>query len=1184
MTATGLMTSEGPGTRADNDATSLGHDGRRRRTIGRALGPVVVVIGAALAVGVWLAAPASAAAPNNDNFDNATLLPGPVGEIAGNNVGATGEYFEPDHAERSAESGYNRSVWYRWTAPESGIATLNMSDESDFLEVVVVYTGSGVSTLTRHATAPLGWVQVKFPVVAGTAYHIVVDGIRQIDPRCQTCTNRVPNDSGTFRMQWAVNPPANDDFGTGSSLSGVDGTLTASNRRATRQPAELNHAGLPPSVSVWFDWTAPASGAAVFTTRGSSFDTTLDVSTGDTVYELRPLGESNDYGGFFGSRQSRVEFTAVAGTKYRIAVDGAGGARGEVVLQWAVNRPANDDFAKPAVISGVQGTATGTNVRSTGEPGEPNHAKSAPDRTVWYAWTPQESGPATITTRGSSFDTTLAVYEGSSLPLLTQVAANDDWMGNRQSKVALGVAAGRIYRIAVDGYNGQTGAISLQWAVNPPPNDDFSKAQVLAGAEGRTSGTTVRSTGEPGEPNHAGSAPDRSVWYAWTAPESGPATFTTRGSGFDTTLAVYQGSAVGGLTSMAANDNWVSGNPQSKVAFGAVAGTTYRIAVDGAAAQAGSLSLQWSVNPPANDDLAKAQLLSGPEGSVTGTNVRATGEPGEPNLPDNTVWYGWTAPESGRATFSTRGSGFDTVLGVFTGTSAGNLGVVGSSGDYSGSFQSKVDFTATAGTAYRVAVAGSPGQNGPVMLGWSVGRPGNDDLSTASVLGAGGGSVTGTNLRATPEPGEPGHGGSGPSRSVWYDWTAPQSGTVAFATTGSSFDTVMAAYTGSALTRLTLVAANDDSGPGQASLIGFPAVAGTTYHVVVDGFAASVGTVNLAWGYQPPAVSIGDASQLEADVATTMSFPVSLSGPSAQPVTVNYTTGNGSARAPGDYNAVSGTLTFEPGELTKAIAVTVAGDTAAEADETFTVVLFGPTNATVARATGTGTIRDDDTPRELRIGDTAVVEGNAGTTNATFTVSLSAGSTKPVQVTYATAEGTAKAGPDYFGGVGTLNFAPGETTKSVTLPVNGDVLDEPDETFTVVLSQPVNGVIVKGTGVATIVDDDAPPSVSIADASMAEGNSGTTPATFTVTLSAPSGKTVTVAYSTGNGTATAPDDFHATSGAVTFLPGERTKSISVTVKGDTLLELNETFVVTLSGPVNTSLATATGVGTIVNDD
>ncbi|MEY2475791.1 MAG: large repetitive protein [Actinomycetota bacterium] len=335
----------------------------------------------------------------------------------------------------------------------------------------------------------------------------------------------------------------------------------------------------------------------------------------------------------------------------------------------------------------------------------------------------------------------------------------------------------------------------------------------------------------------------------------------------------------------------------------------------------------------------------------------------------------------------------------------------------------------------------------------------------------------------------------------------------------------------------------------------------------------------------PPSISIADATVTEGNTGTvTATFNVTLSAASTQTVTVQYATANGTATAPADYATKSGTVTFAPGETTQPVTVTVAGDTLDEPNETFLVNLSAPVNATIADGQATGTITDDDNPPSLSVADVTVAEGNGGSTNANFAVTLSAASGQTVTVNYATANGTATAGTDYTNTAGSLTFDPGQTSKTVSVAVVGDTLDEPNETFTLTLNTPVNATIGDGSGTGTITDDDAAPTVSVNDVTVDEGNSGTSNATFTVTLSAASGQTVTVAYATSNGTATQPSDYASASGTLTFDPGQTSKTFNVVVNGDTLGEANETFNVTLSAPTNATIGDGAGTGTIANDD
>src|SRR4029453_6145616 len=155
-------------------------------------------------------------------------------------------------------------------------------------------------------------------------------------------------------------------------------------------------------------------------------------------------------------------------------------------------------------------------------------------------------------------------------------------------------------------------------------------------------------------------------------------------------------------------------------------------------------------------------------------------------------------------------------------------------------------------------------------------------------------------------------------------------------------------------------------------------------------------------------------------------------------------------------------------------------------------------NATISDSQGVGTINNDDAEPTISINDVTVTEGNAGTTTAAFTVSLSNPSSQTISVNYATADVTATAGSDYTSTSGTLTFTPGQVTQPLNVTVIGETAFEPNETFNVNLSLAANAAIADNQGVGTITNDDTQPTISINDVSPNEGNSGTTSATFTV--------------------------------------------------------------------------------------
>ncbi len=317
---------------------------------------------------------------------------------------------------------------------------------------------------------------------------------------------------------------------------------------------------------------------------------------------------------------------------------------------------------------------------------------------------------------------------------------------------------------------------------------------------------------------------------------------------------------------------------------------------------------------------------------------------------------------------------------------------------------------------------------------------------------------------------------------------------------------------------------------------------------------------------------------------TNAVFTVTLGAISGRPVTVDYATADSSATSPSDYAATTGQLTFAPGQTTRTVTVLVNGDLVDEGTETYFLNLTNPGSATIVDNQGGGTIIDDDGEPQLSVNDVTVLESNTGSVNATFTVSLTPASGQTVSVGYSTQDGSATSPADYTGTGGSLVFTPGQTTRTFDVQVNGDLLDEFDENFTVHLSSPVNATIADDSGLGTITDNDLQPTLAIDNISVPEGNSGTVNATFTVSLNTPSGRAASVDYATADGSATAPADYAATGGSLSFAAGETTKTVTVVVNGDVLDEISEHFAVNLSNPSNATFGDALGDAAITDDD
>jgi hypothetical protein len=358
----------------------------------------------------------------------------------------------------------------------------------------------------------------------------------------------------------------------------------------------------------------------------------------------------------------------------------------------------------------------------------------------------------------------------------------------------------------------------------------------------------------------------------------------------------------------------------------------------------------------------------------------------------------------------------------------------------------------------------------------------------------------------------------------------------------------------------------------------------------IQEYAASpANTWGTWWGRVAPTAAtlplllIDEATVNEGDLETTNAvFTVRLSHTNSQPVTVEFATADLTAQAGADYTPTNGMLTFAPGETSKRITVTVFGDLLQETNEAFSVTLNNPTNATPGIPFALGRIIEDD-PLQISIADIRVIEGDLGMTNVLFNVQLSKSYHLPVSVDFATTDGSALAGSDYVATNGTLAFAPGQTVQTFAVTVMGDEIDETNKTFVVTLTNPANAALGVPQANATIVDDD-PLALAISDVSLREGESGTSNALFTVTLSKPYHLPVSVDFSTADGSALAGSDYTATNGSLTFAPGETTQTISVALNGDPTDEANENFFLNLTNSVNVTLTDVQAKATIVDDD
>ena len=335
-----------------------------------------------------------------------------------------------------------------------------------------------------------------------------------------------------------------------------------------------------------------------------------------------------------------------------------------------------------------------------------------------------------------------------------------------------------------------------------------------------------------------------------------------------------------------------------------------------------------------------------------------------------------------------------------------------------------------------------------------------------------------------------------------------------------------------------------------------------------------------------PVVSINDFTVDEATKEAT--FVITLNKPSTSVVSMNYATQNRTAVAGSDFVAKNGSLVFAPGETAKTVKVTLTNDAAFEASESFNLALSAITNATTLDAIGTAIIGENDAPlvsnSRITVDDIFVDESQ---TYADFLVRLDAPNTNAVTVRYDTADGTASyfySPQDYVRTGETLNFAPGETVKTVRVTLLDDAIAEATKNFSLILSSPsANATIIKGAR-ATIIDNDATtgtPAASIIDAVVDETDQTVT---VTVVLNKPSTRWTSLDVAGQNITAVGSDYRALQIGKIAFAPGETEKTVTFGLLNDALVEGTELFDVVLTNPVGMTLGDARAHAFIASND
>ena len=417
------------------------------------------------------------AAPLNDNRAAATVLPAaPLGQLAGSTIGATRQKGEPPSLSAN-------TVWYRWRAPSTGVATFTGS--SSLPVAIEAFTGPSLGHLRPASSSGMA-LAATFRVAAGTNYAIRATGVA----------------GSTFTLKWTTaGAPTNDASSGAAAISGSAGSLVTDATAATSEPTDPTIDTVQPPATVWFEWTAPATGVYNFDTHGSRVNTLIGAYTNATPAALVADDSGNCGGSLFGLTTAGIQFAATSGTSYLIMVSGtvdvapsSASLGGPIQLNWraATNAPVasgNDAFASPASIAGNYGSIAGDTSGATAEIGEPTHEGAAARASLWFTWTPTVTSDYVLTALPDDEQAcapALSVYTGGSLSTLREVRALADH--SLMSAVSSGsgvnaanaantanaapnayglrvhLFAGMTYRIATDG-GAEPGSFALRWDI-----------------------------------------------------------------------------------------------------------------------------------------------------------------------------------------------------------------------------------------------------------------------------------------------------------------------------------------------------------------------------------------------------------------------------------------------------------------------------------------------------------------------------------------------------------------------------------------------------------------------------------------------------------------------------------------------------------------------------------------------
>lgn len=557
--------------------------------------------GALTGVKVTTVSPSCAATMTVNTSDGSAAPGNPNDNFAAATVAGTLPYAQTGIATATAtkqvgeqaptcDATIGRTVWWRFT-PATSMRVKAETTGSNYDTVLAAWTGTTLGALTQAACNddPPGQTQApssfELDLTAGQTYYFQAGGFG------------AASGSLNFSLSRVSTAPANDAFVSAAGVSeplpfapAVIATGDATTEAGEPQPS-CGAAG----KTVWFSYTPQANVTVKAETTGSNFDTVLAAYRGTAINALTQVACNDDPPGT-PSSPSSLEVALTGGQTYFFQAGGFNNA-GTIAsgnLTFKVTRvataPANDGFAGATLVSVLPFETAGPNADATVEAGEPTPSCAATGKTVWYRFVPAATMSVAAETTNSSleFDTVLAVYRGTALNALTEVACNDDVPGHggAPSKVHVTLTGGQTYYFQAGGFRDTAGKVAegtLGFKLSVlASSDSFAGAIAIGGAPFSQTGTTSSATEEGGEPLTSCAPIGKTVWYRFTPSTNMTVTVSTQGSAFDTVLVAWRGTAFGALTQVGCDDDGIATGGASRITgLALTAGQTYYFQVGG---------------------------------------------------------------------------------------------------------------------------------------------------------------------------------------------------------------------------------------------------------------------------------------------------------------------------------------------------------------------------------------------------------------------------------------------------------------------------------------------------------------------------------------------------------------------------------------------------------------------------